>query len=428
MPRIESGTERERGVGAKGTLHLQYVGVAEQLIEAKEGRPAAVRVQFLSEAAEPISMGVPLTIAARSRLQPFVTVPEMVPTSQEGLTALIDRLFQKDVWWWVECYNGWVSNIDPKDHSTMPKVHCEPGPHRGYLYDMHRFTRADGASRVAFELLDTNSRWASFTCPWPKDLLCEKGDTQEDDYIGPTSALNSEVTMWRYLCQLGLDWQRFIGELEEASVLYSQLGLDGTIAGYFNDPEDITPELVAAVHQHGPQMVQWEMVITSDYGLGIQRTATHQIELLPVIVDGDDFKRDTMKMLQTWDKVASVILGKPVKMTNENGGITDDGKVIVNGLWRPIVNAYPAVTTATRTDGLPGMNFPITAAKWSTGGIVCLRWLAERLVAIVPPDDLQNPGGLCILHGNTAIAKWVAEEVPEFGHIESKSEKEEEEL
>jgi hypothetical protein len=285
------------------------------------------------------------------------------------------------------------------------------------------FIRADGAPRVGFEFLSTQNRYAHFTAPWAKDLECVVGRTPEDDFIGPPSALNPQVTMWRFLTLFGLQWDRFLKELPDSPALYSRLDLNGAIDGFFKTPDDISPELTETVLRHGAQLVQWNMVITTDWGLGIERGATHLPEFVPVITEGDDFAQAVRKMQGAWDSLASTVLVRNnVHLFNPDGSLTDDGRSVVGGLWRPVVNAYPAITTAWSAEkNQPIMTFPISPAKWSIGGIAALGLLAERLGKL-PMNDLINPTGVCALTNNAKIAPWAAENVPEFAAVKTAQE------
>lgn len=416
MPRVEGGTgTSERPLGPSGKMRIKFDGIGDSIIEARENYSAALRLMFTSEDKKMVAMSVPLNAGAVNRLSPFVDLPGGSPFSEDGLRQTIENIMPRNVWWYADVYNGWVKTLDKTNDSSLPWVFCEPGTHRGYLLDFYKTVRkGDGALRANFILISNENRLAWFQTPWPGTLVCTRGSTGVEDYIGPLTALNDGVTMWRQLKGFGLEWERFLGDLKNSQSLYNR---DGSAKGFLGDVEDISPALLDIIRSYGPRLVQWDMVITQQYGLGVKwDNRVMSFEIIPVQSDSDEFKRDVKRLEDAWNKTASAIMGRPVKLFENDGSTTDDGKIIIGNLWRPIVDAYPNTVRESLPDGRPGMGFPMTAAKWAHDGVAAFTFMAERLHAL-GDTALVDPTGLCVLTNNKAILPWVMQNVPEFKAI-----------
>ena len=388
--------------GLSGTFKAKPASVADKVVEGKEGRPDALRVIFeVEDQDKTLSLFVPIHADAVGRLRPFIPGLTSVTATEAGLRDLIAAMPTDAVT--VYANNG----------SIWSRV-AEVGVHRAELSRLMLFTRAsDNETRARFVLETPDNTEISWTAPWK--VKASRGTTPDKDDI--TVSLNDSV--FQYLCTLGLDARWFEVEMSEAyqkGTLFARLGLDGQVPGFFEDPADITPELLAAVERHGKRQVQVEIVDHPQYGLGPKRAGQiKMVQLAPVVVEGAgnvEFDRELLRFYEDWDNLTRVLLARDDARFLIGGKLTGDGRPIAMAVMVPAIQAYPDAVKERKADGTPAIVLPPTLDSWKLNGLVCVNFLAERLMAAGPETlfELVNLGD----PNPEKLLVWIAENVKEF--------------
>ena len=398
MPRVASGTKDQMS-GTTGKLQVIADRVSDKLLDATEWRPEAIRVVLTlqTDPEKEVSWAVPIE---SPDLRPYSTlVPQGEPALRRALNGALDTRPR-----WVDVYNNFVN------HFLAP-----PGEHIGTLDDFHQFTRkSDGALRCSFRLVTKEGLVSQFTTPWPA-IECRKGETPEGDWMGPEKELNEGTGPFPYLCTLGLDWKRWTDvELEQAVALFDGHFAENMdpIKSYFQDIDDLTPEIFAAVKRHGLKPVQWEVVPHDTFTLSITR-GQFFFELTPVVVEGDEsFQAVKIVFLELWENFSRVLLEKPkleflIQEGEDEGKPTEDAKTVIRGVLVPLIRAYPDTVKLFR-DGVPKAGFPVKREDWRTNGLAVLSFVAERLMAEQELFQIVN------LDDPASLLAWCEENVKEL--------------
>lgn len=403
MP-VDIGEESGGGTftGLTGNYVARPVSVAEKIVEGKDGRPDALRVVFeVEDKKDELSLFVPLGPGAAQRLALFAPGATGVPTTESALREWIARNVRPDK---VLVY--------AKNGSIWSRI-AEPGKHRAQLSGLFKFHNKKGEPRAGFRLRTADGKDISWTTTWPA-LVCKVGDTPEEDDIGPKGALNGSQYLFGYLIDLGLDWKRFEAELVAAyngtlpdgrkGRLFRAMGLDGEEPGFFQDPEDITPDLLDAVKRHGPATVEVEVVNDREYGIGPKRGDFSRVQLTKIIVEGGaggvsaEFEREKGRLLDALDVLAIKLFQRDTRFA-AGSNTTEDGKAVMRGLIVPLVRLNPGIVRKQKEDGSPLVTFPFGPDGWTLNGVAALSMAVEKLLQMDDEElfltvDLHNSASL----------------------------------
>jgi hypothetical protein len=299
---------------------------------------------------------------------------------------------------WVETYGNFIRHFMPPPGGT----------YTGYLDEIRHGVSADTGKLWSFiRLVTVDNLKVDFPAGWPKGLEKRVGKTPREDWIGPKGEFNSGKSPFYYLCQLGLDWDRWTNvELEEAEALFpghydSDLK---PIEPYFEDVDNWAAELFDACKRHGLKPVQFSTHIHPKHGLSVVKPkGKFFFQLTPIIIEGSqedrDFQKEKDVFLDRYEKLTQAVLddydarfvagtGKPTK---------DKGSEIVKGIIVPVVRAYPSLVRKRNDKGDPVASFPVRFEDWRTNGLAVLGFLAERLLQdedLLEIVDLKDPGKL----------------------------------
>jgi len=385
MSRVSAGTEDEiRGLSDKAEVIADRL--ADKILEAQEWRPEALRVIFKvkNDPKEEVSWTIPIE---SPNLFPYTSnVPQGEPALRRAIEGMLDTRPR-----WANIYNGFI------DEWLAP-----PGTHTGKLDDIRHGVTADTGKIWSFIRLKTREGLTStFPAGWPEKLQKKVGDTPREDWIGPKEEFSSGRSPFHYLCQLGLDWDRWTGiELEEAPALFNgHYDQDARqIAPYFEDIDDWSAELMAACKRHGLSSVQFKTDIHPKHGLSVVKPkGKYFFALTPVIVEGspeDQAYQDERAMFyKTWGKLTEIVHGEDARFAFGTGKPTEDGANVVRGFIVPAVRQKPEIVKYF-VEGEPKAKFPIEREHWRTNGLVFLDLMAERLMKLdsLPPCDPDDTG------------------------------------
>jgi len=412
MPRIESGTG-DQIKGVSGKMQVIPDRVVEEILQATEWRPEAVRVVFTlkDNPTKEVSWAVPIE---EPDLRPFSSqVPQGEPALRRELQGKLDTSPR-----WANLRNNFI------DCFLAP-----PGTHIGTLHDFSLYTKkSTGELRCWIHLITREGLWTSFTTPW-NAIECRVGQTAAEDWLGPEKELNSGKGPFPYLIKCGLDWKRWTEvELEQAPALFPKHYDSDMIPvePYFHNIEDLTPEILAATRRHGLKPVQWEVVPDDEWVLTITKDGFFYA-LTPIVIEGspeDKAFQDTKTVfLELWENFSRVLLDKPdlpflIEEGEDDGKPTEDVKPVIRGVLVPLIRAYPD-TVKLFQGGVPRARFPIKHEDWRTNGLAVLSFVAERLMKEQELFQIVN------LDDPATLLEWAAANVPELADDMSVDEGEE---
>ena len=396
MSRVSAGTE-DQIKGTSGKLEVVADRLADDILEAQEWRPEALRVVFKIHGSpkEEVSWAIPIE---SPNLFPYTSnVPQGEAALRKTINGMLDTRPR-----WANVYNGFINQwLAP------------PGTHIGKLDNIRGGVSADTGKVWSFIRLKTREGFtASFPAGWPEKLEKKVGDTPREDWIGPEPEFNSGKSPFLYLCQLGLDWERWTKvDLEEAPALFNgHYDSDGRqVAPYFENIEDWSLELMAACKLHGLKSVQFKTDVHPKHGLGIVKPqGKYFFALTPVIIEGSPedkaYQDERVVFYEMWDNLTKVVKGDKARFATVAGKPTPEGAEIVRGLIVPAVRLQPEIVKYF-VDGEPKARFPVEHEDWRTNGLVVLDLMAERLMK-------TDVAALC---GDVdAFTAWLAENVPEL--------------
>ena len=391
MPRIASGDKT--GGGFTGTVQVVADRIADEILQATEWRPEAVRVVFAQKDNPKKEFSWAVDIEDPD-LRPFTSNK---PQGEDALRKeLKGRLDTRPRWAFVK--NNFVNQFE-----------AGVGVHTGYLDDFFQYTNAKGDKRCIVRVRSKEGYTSTINCPWP-DIECRVGETPEDDWIGPEKELNAGKGPFPYLIKLGLDWQRWTNvDLEEAAALWpGHYNKDMvSVDSYFQDVDNLSPEILAAVRKHGLKPVQWEVVPDDDYTLSLTKDGMF-FALTPIVIEGSPedtaYQTERAVFYEMWDNLTKVIHGDDARFATVAGKPTPEGTHVIKSLIVPTVRQKPEIVKYF-VDGEPKARFPIEREDWRTNGLVILDLMAERVMK----DD---PAALCEDHAT--FQDWLKENVPEL--------------
>ena len=399
MSRVAAGTE-DQIKGTSGKLEVIADRLTGEILEAQEWRPEALRVVFKikGDPKQEVSWAIPIEAP---NLFPYTSqVPQGEAALRKAIEGMIDTRPR-----WANVYNGFIN-----------QWLASPGTHIGTLDNIRGGVSADTGKVWSFIRLKTREGLtASFPAGWPEKLVKKVGATPREDWIGPEEEFNSGKSPFHYLCQLGLDWERWTKvDLEEAPALFNgHYDSDGRqLKPYFEDIDDWSLELMKACKDHGLASVQFKTDVHPKHGLGVVKPqGQFFFALTPVEGSPEDkaFSDEREVFLELWDNLTKVILQKPeVRLIAGTGKPTEHGKLVIKGVMVPIVRAYPQIVKLVKDD-VPTVSFnPVSRENWRTNGLAVLGFVAERLMKEQDLFEIVN------LKDPTTLLAWAAENVPEL--------------
>jgi len=420
MPVIDAGTG-ERSERESGELVVALHGVDQEIIEARDGRPPALRVLFKSGETV-VSYSVPIgTAEALDRIAPFTT------GKPSGFTekVLADFITSNGVEgpYTVRTWGDYIQEF-----------YAPVGTHIGTLADLRQTNKGD---YMWFTLKSREGFTSSFPAPVPEGFEVRKGQTPEEDFIGGTfkdknNKIKKSFTPGKgpfvYLVQLGLDWGRFLDELGNAPALapghftndlkpilpYMEIGGEFPPKGnwcYFQNLNDITPELMDATRRHGLKTIQWTVYDDEKYGLSVKR-GDYFFELTQVVVDDSgkesaEFEREKLVFLEEWDKLTSTLFAKPDARFMVGGKFTPDGLTVAKTVLIPVLNRWPDGILVKKEDGSPKVHVPPTQDTWNINAVVAANWTAKALRELPEEErfkiNLSDPSGGWVVQWAEAV-------------------------
>ena len=397
-----------RPTGAGGRMQVTFSHIAEQIIEARDTWPAALRVVYVGDT-DTLTLAAPLDTTCYKTVSPFVNPvpnPEDVPTGETALRNYLEaNLVQEKIW--VSAYKGFIK-------SRLAPV----GKHRFTLHQVRKFTRrSDGDERVGLTLRTTQGLEIGFTAPWP-DIGAIRGATPDADNF----EINDQKMGAKYLFALGLDLDKWEEEMGKAEALWPRPG----VTSMFSDENDVTPEILQAVARHGPQAVQIEIVEDEKWGLGPLRKGQYHEVVMKIYATDDpvahsvetvekepqsDFADELLYFTALYDSLTKLVSHNDSAEFTASGFLTEAGRDIAVMVIAPVVNEFPHVVKGKKDDGSPAIPFPITEEGWNLDG---LHWLAELAARLIKNVDLSQLDGVVDRNDSTKIVEWAKENVPEL--------------
>jgi len=391
MPRIASGDKS--GGGFTGTVQVIADRIADEILQATEWRPEAVRVVFAQKDNPKKEFSWAVDIE-NPDLRPFTSnKPQGEAALRKELKGRLDTLPR-----WAFIKNNFINQFE-----------APIGIHTGYLDDFFQYTNAQGTQRCIIRIRNKEGYTSTINCPWPK-IECRVGDTPEEDWLGPEKELNAGKGPFPYLIKLGLNWKQWTDvDLEQAAALwpkhYDKDMLP--VEPYFQDTENLTPEILAAVHKHGLKPVQWEVVPDDDYTLSLTKDGMFYA-LTPIIIEGSPedkaYQDERVVFYEMWDNLTKVIHGADARFATLAGKATPEGAQVIRGLIVPVIHQKPDIVKLF-VDGEPKARLPVEHDDWRTNGLVFLDLMAERLMQADAAALCDDPA---------ALLEWVAANMPEM--------------
>jgi len=383
MPIVEEG-----GGGARGSFMVEPYEIANDLI-VRDGHDPQLRIKFRTvpgpgEESINVSMGVDLVNKdwAFERLQPCC--PTLNRAQLEGADeAKMRELIKGNLT--TEPRLAYVKSGYIQSFTAMP------GTHRGKFKSMFLTTRkTDGVVRAAIVLRNNQGLESFWTMPWGPDakgenaaVIAEVGDTAATDKI----EIFASKAVFDALITLGFDMDLFMKRLRSADAFFPHIGLDGDgPEPMFQNHENITPELVAFMHEErdgydGPRTVEWKVVQETGYPIGPERTGQYKkVELTPVVVDESEFQQELKLFLTRWDKLTRKVFEDQDLRFVVAGAVTDQGYELAKKVMVPVINAYPDVVKGKKADGSPSIKLPPKPDTWNLNGLVAMSDFASKLM------------------------------------------------
>ena len=119
--------------------------------------------------------------------------------------------------------------------------------------------------------------------------------------------------------------------------------------------------------------------------------------------------------MEDYDRLTQALFSKGDVRLMLGGKFTPEGRDVALNVIRPVVHAYPETVKKLKDDGTPVIRIPPTPDTWQTDGLVCLGFVAERLIAA----GTEKLFGLVNFSqpDNGKLLAWTAENVPELALI-----------
>jgi len=427
MPRADIGTEETRtGSGKKGEFKVKFLEVSEKIMTAKKPEsnfPDSLRLLYeIVGTEDTVSLSVPIEHPSRALLG-FCEEPENAPANEKELRAYVSAFAIYDPIF-VYVRDSFIRNrLAPEGEHIFTK-----------LIGVWPYDNAEGTSRLGFTATTANGLTATWNCKDPQ-LKWKIGDTPDQDYVGGETELNPNQWAFQYLQAFGLKWDRLKNDIQGCKALWpGHYDGDGRpIEPLFPDTKNPWQGFLGLIKKHGGNAVKMEIIRHEKWGLGPKRTGQFPIvKMTPVeIVDVTDplieeFNREAVRFMEDWEKLTQVLFKRPDVRFMISRNFTTEGRDVAVNIIKPVVYAYPGIVKEYKDNGDPVIHLPPSANDWHLNGIVCLNFLAERLVAI---ED-EKSGTLFDLINLTnpdleKLLAWVAENVPELAEPMEESEGEE---
>ena len=398
MPKVDAGTG-ERGERESATLVVNIKEIAGEIIAATEDRAAGLKVVFTSKTGSEVSYSVPLNDEAVDRVKPFTNGKPTEFTESALREFIAANAKPNDLT--VKVWGTWIQGF-------MPPV----GFHIGIMSDA-RYNI--GGQKVWFTLETREGFSIDFPSAPLKGLETRMGNTPEMDYIGPQKAFNPGGGPFYYFVKLGLDWPKFLNELENCEALWPGHGVDS----YFGDIVDIFPEVLDATRRHGLKPVRFEVHEHPQYGISVRR-GDFFFELTEVVIEGGamdpravEFAKEAEIFLDTWNLLTQVLLKREDVRFMVGGKLTQEGQTIALNVLKPVVMKYPQVVKELKANGEPNIVLhPLTWERgaWTLDGLVCINLLGQRLTGLTEEEQFQ----VVNLTDPTPLLAWVAKNVKEL--------------
>jgi len=131
--------------------------------------------------------------------------------------------------------------------------------------------------------------------------------------------------------------------------------------------------------------------------------------------DVEEFKKEAARFMEDYDRLTQALFSKEDVRLMLGGKFTPEGRDVALNVIRPVVRAHPGTVKKLKDDGTPVIRIPPTPDTWRTDGLVCLGFVAERLIAAGTETlfglvNFSQPD-----HGR--LLAWTAENVPELALI-----------
>jgi len=399
-------------VDRKGNFTVRYREIAEETMKPRSPDSPfreSLRVVFgiEGEGDQTVSLSVTIEDPADD-LWGFVTVnPDNAPAGNEAaLRAFIEANVVRDP---VQVYvSGFIQ-------SRQAQAGAHVFERILWVYQYNR--GSDGQARLGMVAVTKDGQTTSWTCPEPQ-FDKRKGDTPEGDYIGP---LSPDAHAFLYLQTFGLDWKRMEKEdLTRAEAYWpGHFNEDGQpIEPLFPDLLNPWPGFLAIIDRHGWKPIKMEIENHPQYGIGPKRLSKGLVKMIEVERDGADsaeFAREAERFMADYDNLTAVLFNKADGRLMFSGSFTQEGRDVAVNVIKPVVYRWPGVVKLHKADGSPEIRVPPTPDSWHLNGVVCLGFLAERLMAAAAKDgallfelvNLSNPDPEKLL-------AWAEANVPEL--------------
>jgi hypothetical protein len=382
-------------------MKVTFTHVSDNLIEARDNWPAALRAVYAGEEAL-LSLAVPMDPTCAKAIGAFITPYEgEIPTDEPTLRKFLrEHIIQDEIW--VSAYKGFIkSRLAPA------------GKHKFKLHQVRKFTRrADGDDRIGITVCTDQGLETGFTAPWP-GIKAIRGNTPETDSI----EISEQKLGTQYLVALGLDLDKWEIEMKRAEALWPRQG----VTSMFSDENDVAPEILQAVARHGVQYVQLEIELDDQYGLGPKREGQYHEVVMKIYATNDSGTRDTETLEEEsrsdfddervyfttlFDSLTKLVSGKDNALFTINGYLTAEGRDITKMIIVPLAQERPDTVKGKKPDGTPALPFPVTEEGWNLEG---LHWLAGVAQLLMTTVDLSDLVGVVDRNDPSKIVQWAKE-------------------
>lgn len=398
----------EASKGKKGHFYVVPSEVSPELSTfQRDGMEfRQVRVIFTVQGTkDTVNLGVDIADPA-PRLGLFMDPTNAPANDADALKRFIKNNIGNDAYF-VRVHNNFIQDHVAPEGKHIAKL--APYCSDEYLCGLRLFSNARGDLRVNFRLVTDRREAICWHRPFNDGI----------EFVDDDCHLNPNVLWLKEVCTLGLDYDRFKEELEEADYWFDSMTMNGIRKGFFENPLDPIPEINRMVDTHGAQPVQVTVVLDQQYGYGPPRGEYQKIELTPVIVaEGSrphsQFEEVWKEFNGLWDSVVAMVMKTEDPLLRLGKLTKPYGLAIAKSVLVPIINAYPRIVKQEKPDGSPKIAFSTDldhlTAHWSTDGVAALCFLAEELLKL---DETE----LFTIANTTsadALLEWAAKTVPEL--------------
>jgi hypothetical protein len=423
MPaQIEKG-----GEGFKGYAWVTPHSISDDLMQKQEGQELRLIFKVEDEKKQDgspilVNYGVPVDPErAVIAMMPWLGKDVKLPSGPEAMKDFIARNMPGEKRY-ARIYNNFIQEYP----SPL-------GTHRGTLVDLRTFwSDKYNQTRISFIVQTTEGFTTTWHAPYSiKCVLAE--DPAKDDITFFDTRLDID-----YLMTLGLDFKQFVTEINEYHKtngrLFSRLTLDGQLPGMFQDPADISPELMHAIKRYGPATVEFKIVQEKGYNPGPERQGKyHKVVLKPIVIEGDSgpskaeaaFQKEAARFAETGERFISEVMATPTRFAVDST-VTQEAIPVLKALIVPLVNRFPQISKKRKEDGTVGVSTVLSAENWTTDGLAALETVMARALAADEKGELpggklgdlmEGPMNTKVLQGEqeSPLVQWAIENVPTLG-------------